>query len=120
MDLVRLFIYRLVQFFYRDGVSEGQFAQVLLHEIDAIHRACASLEEGYLPPITFIVVQKRHHTRLFPNNHTDRNATDRSGNILPGIYLNLKLAILLNNNLQYFELTFFSELPYSFRHSCRF
>ncbi|KAI3899313.1 hypothetical protein MKW92_024334 [Papaver armeniacum] len=70
--------------FYRDGVSEGQFAQVLLHEVDAIHKACASLEEGYLPPITFIVVQKRHHTRLFPANHTDRNMTDRSGNILPG------------------------------------
>ncbi|KAI3899299.1 hypothetical protein MKW92_024320 [Papaver armeniacum] len=70
--------------FYRDGVSEGQFAQVLLHEIDAIHKACASLEEGYLPPITFIVVQKRHHTRLFPANHMDRNMTDRSGNILPG------------------------------------
>ncbi|XP_026414046.1 protein argonaute MEL1-like [Papaver somniferum] len=70
--------------FYRDGVSEGQFAQVLLHEIDAIHKACASLEEGYLPPITFIVVQKRHHTRLFPANHMDRNMTDKSGNILPG------------------------------------
>ncbi|KAI3886395.1 hypothetical protein MKW92_039717, partial [Papaver armeniacum] len=70
--------------FYRDGVSEGQFAQVLLHEVDAIHKACASLEEGYLPPITFIVVQKRHHTRLFPANHMDRNTTDRSGNILPG------------------------------------
>ncbi|RZC76718.1 hypothetical protein C5167_000873 [Papaver somniferum] len=70
--------------FYRDGVSEGQFAQVLLHEINAIHKACSSLEEGYLPPITFIVVQKRHHTRLFPANHMDRNMTDRSGNILPG------------------------------------
>ena len=33
------------------------------------------------PKITFIVVQKRHHTRLFPN---DRQWTDRSGNILPG------------------------------------
>ncbi|KAI3984640.1 hypothetical protein MKX01_004003, partial [Papaver californicum] len=70
--------------FYRDGVSEGQFAQVLLHEIDAIHKACTSLEEGYLPHLTFIIVQKRHHTRLFPANHGDRNTTDKSGNILPG------------------------------------
>ncbi|CAH1441695.1 unnamed protein product [Lactuca virosa] len=26
-----------------------------------ITKACASLEEGYLPPVTFVVVQKRHH-----------------------------------------------------------
>ncbi|XP_059627105.1 protein argonaute MEL1-like [Cornus florida] len=70
--------------FYRDGVSEGQFSQVLLYEMDAIRRACASLEENYLPPVTFVVVQKRHHTRLFPVDHSDRNSTDRSGNILPG------------------------------------
>ncbi|KAG2546849.1 hypothetical protein PVAP13_9KG048600 [Panicum virgatum] len=70
--------------FYRDGVSEGQFSQVLLYEMDAIRKACASLEEGYLPPVTFVVVQKRHHTRLFPENHRARDQTDRSGNILPG------------------------------------
>ncbi|KAI3851856.1 hypothetical protein MKW98_019855, partial [Papaver atlanticum] len=70
--------------FYRDGVSEGQFAQVLLHEVDAIHKACQSLEKGYLPRLTFIIVQKRHHTRLFPAKHGDRNTTDKSGNILPG------------------------------------
>jgi hypothetical protein len=47
-------------------------------------QACASLEEGYLPPVTFVVVQKRHHTRLFPENHRSKDQTDRSGNILPG------------------------------------
>ncbi|KAK0584182.1 hypothetical protein LWI29_008665 [Acer saccharum] len=67
--------------FYRDGISEGQFSQVLLCEMDAIHKACQSLEESYLPPVTFIVVQKRHHTRLFPSNAAQ---TDKSGNILPG------------------------------------
>ncbi|KAL9686406.1 hypothetical protein QQ045_023864 [Rhodiola kirilowii] len=71
--------------FYRDGVSEGQFFQVLLYELDAIRRACASLEPNYQPPVTFVVVQKRHHTRLFANNHNDRNSVDDiSGNILPG------------------------------------
>ncbi|KAI5680658.1 hypothetical protein M9H77_01885 [Catharanthus roseus] len=74
--------------FYRDGVSDGQFYQVLLYELDAIRKvslhilssciprlpcpfsgahllafqACASLEPGYQPPVTFIVVQNRHHT----------------------------------------------------------
>ena len=47
-------------------------------------QACASLEPNYQPPVTFIVVQKRHHTRLFANNHRDRTSTDKSGNILPG------------------------------------
>ncbi|GJN24774.1 hypothetical protein PR202_gb12536 [Eleusine coracana subsp. coracana] len=63
--------------FYRDGVSEGQFGHVLLHEVNAIRKACASLEEGYQPTVTFVVVQKRHHTRLFPAGHQSRN-------ILPG------------------------------------
>jgi eukaryotic translation initiation factor 2C len=70
--------------FYRDGVSEGQFYQVLFYELDAIRKACASLEADYQPPVTFVVVQKRHHTRLFANNHKDQRTVDRSGNILPG------------------------------------
>ncbi|KAH7842876.1 hypothetical protein Vadar_010056 [Vaccinium darrowii] len=78
--------------FYRDGVSEGQFYQVLLYELDAIRKACASLEPNYQPPVTFIVVQKRHHTRLFPNNHRDRSSTDKkSGNILPGTVVDSKI-----------------------------
>ncbi|KAK6925448.1 Protein argonaute, Mid domain [Dillenia turbinata] len=77
--------------FYRDGVSEGQFYQVLLHELNAIQKACASWEPNYKPPVTFVVVQKRHHTRLFANNHHDRNATDRSGNILPGTVVDSKI-----------------------------
>ncbi|KAM3713994.1 hypothetical protein ACJW31_01G297700 [Castanea mollissima] len=77
--------------FYRDGVSEGQFYQVLLYELDAIRKACASLEPSYQPPVTFIVVQKRHHTRLLANNHNDRSSTDKSGNILPGTVVDSKI-----------------------------
>nr|CAD1818337.1 unnamed protein product [Ananas comosus var. bracteatus] len=77
--------------FYRDGVSEGQFGEVLLREVDAIRKACASLQEGYLPPITFVVVQKRHHTRLFPEVHGRREITDRSGNILPGTVVDTQI-----------------------------
>ncbi|CAD5187419.1 unnamed protein product [Musa acuminata subsp. malaccensis] len=53
--------------FYRDGVSEGQFYQVLLYELDAIRKACASLEWNYQPP---------------------------SGNILAGLLLILRSATL--------------------------
>ncbi|XP_071730803.1 protein argonaute MEL1-like [Rutidosis leptorrhynchoides] len=77
--------------FYRDGVSEGQFNDVLVHEMDKIRKACVSLEEDYMPRVTFIVVQKRHHTRLFPMNHGDRASTDRSGNILPGTVVDTKI-----------------------------
>ncbi|KAG0487307.1 hypothetical protein HPP92_009402 [Vanilla planifolia] len=56
-----------------------------------ILQACASLEPNYQPPVTFVVVQKRHHTRLFANNHKDRSATDKSGNILPGTVVDTKI-----------------------------
>ncbi|XP_020973401.1 protein argonaute 5 isoform X2 [Arachis ipaensis] len=77
--------------FYRDGVSEGQFSQVLLHEMDAIRQACASLQAGYQPRVTFVVVQKRHHTRFFPADHRRRDQTDKSGNILPGTVVDTKI-----------------------------
>nr|CAB3501693.1 unnamed protein product [Digitaria exilis] len=70
---------------YRDGASEDQFSHVLLHEMDAIRKACASLEEGYLPSVTFMVVQKRHHSRLFHEVHGRRDVNHQSGNILPGM-----------------------------------
>ncbi|XP_050237879.1 protein argonaute 7 [Mercurialis annua] len=51
--------------FFRDGVSETQFYKVLQVELQAIKEACSGFP-GYRPLITFAVVQKRHHTRLFP------------------------------------------------------
>ncbi|KAM0902731.1 hypothetical protein ACQ4PT_019040 [Festuca glaucescens] len=77
--------------FYRDGVSAGQFHQVLLYELDAIRKACASLEPNYQPPVTFVIVQKRHHTKLFADNHNDRSSIDKSGNILPGTVVDSKI-----------------------------
>jgi len=68
--------------FYRDGVSEGQFNQVLAHELLAVRQACFLLEEDYRPGITFIVVQKRHHTRLFSVSKNDQ--WGKSGNIPAG------------------------------------
>ncbi|KAJ3089874.1 hypothetical protein HK102_005260 [Quaeritorhiza haematococci] len=67
--------------FYRDGVSEGQFAEVLRSEVEAIRKACTQLEYNYRPTVTFVVVQKRHHARFFPIRKED---SDRSGNVLPG------------------------------------
>ncbi|XP_044755994.1 protein argonaute-2-like isoform X3 [Coccinella septempunctata] len=72
--------YRII--FFRDGVSEGQFAEVRQKELSAIRRACSKIEDGYEPKITFIVVQKRHHTRFFPTNRND--SEDRNLNVPAG------------------------------------
>ncbi|KAA8532929.1 hypothetical protein F0562_032954 [Nyssa sinensis] len=71
--------------FFRDGVSETQFYKVLQEELQAIKAACSRFP-GYKPTITFAVVQKRHHTRLFPNE-TDPTSTPNQlfdENIPPG------------------------------------
>ncbi|KAG0252761.1 hypothetical protein BG011_006820 [Mortierella polycephala] len=68
---------------YRDGVSEGQFPEIQRTEIPMIQAACRSLDPKYLPPITFIVVKKRHHARFFPNPNSN-SPRDRSGNCVAG------------------------------------
>lgn len=56
--------------YYRDGVSEGQFQQVMGSEKGAMDRACRRIEPDYEKKVkmTIIVVQKRHHTRFFPGD----------------------------------------------------
>lgn len=66
---------------FRDGVSEGQFDRVLQYEVTALKEAMLALGgPDYKPRITWVIVQKRHHTRLFPADHNK----DRSNNIVPG------------------------------------
>ncbi|KAL7282382.1 hypothetical protein ACG7TL_003853 [Trametes sanguinea] len=92
-------------FFFRDGVSEGEFAQVLEYELPqlksasslgvTLHQsqdkadrmmicsmsagACAAT--GVNAKITIIVVGKRHHVRFFPSSRAE---ADRSGNCPAG------------------------------------
>ncbi|KAL8550273.1 hypothetical protein ACS0TY_008915 [Phlomoides rotata] len=68
--------------FFRDGVSETQFNKVLQDELEAIRHGCSKFP-GYSPPITFMVVQKRHHTRLFVSE-TDPPFTVSDENVAPG------------------------------------
>eukprot|EP00923_Selenidium_pygospionis_P054274 GHVN01094534.1.p1 GENE.GHVN01094534.1~~GHVN01094534.1.p1 ORF type:complete len:742 (-),score=97.64 GHVN01094534.1:734-2959(-) len=67
--------------FFRDGVSDGQFAEVKRTELRGIQQACQRLDTFYKPRITFVVVKKRHHVRCFPLNKRD---SDKSGNCQPG------------------------------------
>ena len=64
--------------FFRDGVASGQFAEVCRVEVSALKQSMVNNKCN--ATLTFFVVQKRHHIRLFP---TDNNK-DRSENCLPG------------------------------------
>ncbi|PWA57345.1 PAZ domain-containing protein [Artemisia annua] len=77
-------------FAHEGNVPENQDVNMLDQSATNV-TACISLEENYMPPVTFIVVQKRHHTRFFPVIHGDRGSTDRSGNILPGTVVDTKI-----------------------------
>ena len=61
---------------YRDGVSEGQYEQVLKEELDEMKEETQQLYKKArqsLPRFTLIIVAKRHHTRFFPKVE-DQNA----------------------------------------------
>ncbi|KAJ1508965.1 hypothetical protein HMI54_002762 [Coelomomyces lativittatus] len=66
--------------FYRDGVSEGQFEFVRNQEIKALKETFKEFQIN--PKLSFIVVQKRHHTRFFSTKPDD---CDRSGNLKSGL-----------------------------------
>jgi hypothetical protein len=74
--------------FYRDGVSEGQFAHCLELEVPLVQKACMEIDVNFRPPITYVVVQKRHNTRFFPATPGDG---DNTGNILPGTVIDTEV-----------------------------
>ena len=67
--------------YYRDGVSEDQYYQVLSEEVDAIQKVLPDIA------ITAIVVGKRHHTRFFcvKEKDTYNQGKALSGNAKPGL-----------------------------------
>jgi eukaryotic translation initiation factor 2C len=72
--------------FYRDGISESQFAHCKNGEIPAIRRAFARFATKHNRQnapfkLTFVVVGKRHHTRFFPAS----NVGEHNGNVKAGL-----------------------------------
>lgn len=71
---------------YRDGVSEGQYQQLLDLELPLIRNACRQVypatatNQGF-PKVSIIVCGKRHHTRFYPSADAE---ADRSSNCNPG------------------------------------
>ncbi|CAI9786779.1 unnamed protein product [Fraxinus pennsylvanica] len=64
---------------FRDGVGDNQFDMVLNEELIDLMRTIYS--DDYKPPITLVVAQKGHRTRLFLENASDGDA---SSNVPPG------------------------------------
>ncbi|GBP33477.1 Protein argonaute-2 [Eumeta japonica] len=59
---------------FRDGVSEGQFAEVMNSELQAVYNAYRTLSGTEVKPkVLFQLVQKRHHTRMFTDSNPPRN-----------------------------------------------
>lgn len=87
-------------YFYRDGVSHGEFDKVTTKEVQAIRDGCKRFREGYQPKITFLVVQKRHHTRFFPKDKMNSGG-DKYGNVPAGTYVD---RIITDGTIQNFYL----------------
>ena len=71
--------------YYRSGVSEGEFTQVLDWELKALRRACKRFHDekpGYEPAITMVCVQKTTHLRMFCSDRRDQ--VGRGVNVPPG------------------------------------
>ncbi|KAF9346602.1 Protein argonaute 10 [Mortierella sp. NVP85] len=65
--------------FYRDGISEGQYAEILHREVAAVRQACEYA--NIRAQLTYCVVKKRHRARLFPMKPKE---ADKSGNCVAG------------------------------------
>ena len=68
-------------FYFRDGVGSSFFDTTISHEVGAIKEAFKFFNPNANVLVTYVNVQKRHHTVFFPKNKSD---CDRNGNVLAG------------------------------------
>lgn len=85
-------------FYYRDGVSEGQFQFVMGEERQGIVQACQQVQPGYKPALTLVIVQKRHHTRFFPGQTGIGKADRRNNNVPAGTIVDQVITSPKENN----------------------
>ncbi|RDL32590.1 uncharacterized protein BP5553_09046 [Venustampulla echinocandica] len=71
-------------YYFRDGVSEGQYSHVLDQEVSFMKAAIAlKYPDSKNIKWTVVICSKRHHIRFFPKEG-DNQAGDRNSNPLPG------------------------------------
>ncbi|KAG2021246.1 eukaryotic translation initiation factor 2C [Coprinopsis cinerea AmutBmut pab1-1] len=68
--------------FFRDGVSEGEFAKVLQNELPLIKAALAKKGLDKYTKVTLVVVGKRHHIRFNPLTDADRSGNAPAGTVV--------------------------------------
>lgn len=68
--------------YVRDGVSEGQFSQVIHQEVNEIKKQLRTVRPDLHTKFIVIVASKRHHIRFFPR--AGERSSDKNGNPLPG------------------------------------
>ncbi|VDN33859.1 unnamed protein product [Gongylonema pulchrum] len=79
---------------YRDGISETEFLNTLKEELASVKAACRKLDSEYSPTVSYIVVQKRHHTRFFAEPSVASrfgNLRECKGNIPPGTTVDMRV-----------------------------
>ncbi|KAI5810764.1 Piwi domain-containing protein [Pyronema omphalodes] len=69
--------------YFRDGVSEGQYPQLIEQELPKLKAACESMKIKNCK-ITMIVCGKRHHARFYPTDpaHKAKNGNNKPGTII--------------------------------------
>ena len=71
-------------YYFRDGVSEGQYGPLLKAEVADLKRVMQEIGGGdpqTVPHFTVVVCEKRHHIRFFPKSGP---AADKNMNPVPG------------------------------------
>ncbi|VDN37287.1 unnamed protein product [Gongylonema pulchrum] len=79
---------------YRDGISETEFLNTLKEELALVKAACRKLDSEYSPTVSYVVVQKRHHTRFFAEPSVASrfgNLRECMGNIPPGTTVDMRV-----------------------------
>lgn len=71
-------------YYFRDGVSEGQFQHVMQQEVPRIRAIFKGIGGRDWPgTLTVVICSKRHHIRAYP----EQRAADNNGNPQPGLLI---------------------------------
>lgn len=87
-------------YYFRDGVSEGQYRALLTQEVadlKFIFNRIVKEGGGTVPKITVIVAEKRHHIRFFPQPGSQ--AADKNGNVKPGMVVDRDVVHPFENDI---------------------
>jgi eukaryotic translation initiation factor 2C len=69
-------------YYFRDGVSEGQFQHVLQQEVGDMRKMITGVHPTWEGKFIVIVASKRHHIRFFPGSAGDRNGNPHPGTLV--------------------------------------